>query len=394
LRSLMSDKDETKAPVAEAPAAEAPAADAAETPAADAAEAPAADAVETPAADAAEAPAADAAETPAAEAEDKADPKADKKAAAAAAKAARAEKAAAAKAAKAEKAVATKAARAEKAAERARKKKETLAAKKAAKEAARSKKKGGALNVVYYEAFSGRALPLLRMLAEAKVAYEWTMVNELLSCKGSETTNFAPPVVVDGANTISQTAACCMYVGKKCGFDKVGKHKVDDCVAVQYMLDVVDLSTELLKKKGSMVELKEFFEGDRFKAWMGNIERSIQGPFYFGADRSYVDFFLAAQLEILDAQVLNALAEKVQPLDVYPKITAVKAGITGLESFALDKPLLPASMTLTAEVAAEYVPAEPVAEEAAAEAETPAAEAEPPAAEPTAEAAADEKKAE
>ena len=47
--------------------------------------------------------------------------------------------------------------------------------------------------------------------------------------------------------------------------------------------------------------LKKFIEGARWANLMGNIERSIKGPFYFGADPCCCDFFLLQALDWREA---------------------------------------------------------------------------------------------
>jgi hypothetical protein len=42
-------------------------------------------------------------------------------------------------------------------------------------------------------------------------------------------------------------------------------------------------------------------EGDRFPKQLGNLDRAIVGPFYFGATPSASDFFLCAHVDWAEA---------------------------------------------------------------------------------------------
>jgi hypothetical protein len=72
---------------------------------------------------------------------------------------------------------------------------------------------------------------------------------------------FAPPVVVDGDKTVSQSIACCTYIGKKLGLTE----GLDEDKALQYLLDVIDVFEGGLGKAiaSGAPALKAFVEGDR-----------------------------------------------------------------------------------------------------------------------------------
>ena len=69
---------------------------------------------------------------------------------------------------------------------------------------------------------------------------------------------------------------------------------MDADLAPQYLIDLIDTFEGGLsgaKGKGGAAP-KAFLEGDRWQALAGNVERSIQGPFYFGESPTCVDFFV------------------------------------------------------------------------------------------------------
>ena len=180
------------------------------------------------------------------------------------------------------------------------------------------------------------------MLDEAKIPYEHrSSFPELASVCGAfgctEGDTFAPVVVVDGDESVSQSVAACMFVAKKCGFTPPGGDGAE-AKALQYMLDIVDLFEGGLagsKDKGGAA-LKAFLEGDRFPKQAGNVERAIAGPFFFGDAPSSVDFFLCAQVDWHEAVLLERLAKDkgvADPLAPYAKLRGVVEGIRGLASY-------------------------------------------------------------
>ena len=63
--------------------------------------------------------------------------------------------------------------------------------------------------------------------------------------------------------------------------------------AMQYCSDIVDtFEGNLGKNNEAGPALKAFLEGERWPKLMGNLERGVQGPYFFGAQPSPVDFFL------------------------------------------------------------------------------------------------------
>lgn len=196
----------------------------------------------------------------------------------------------------------------------------------------------GAKLTVYYWPFLGRANGAIRMLEESGHPFELKSdMGDLageLSAFGGMGDTFAPPLVIDGATKVAQTAAVTMYLGEKLGFND----GVQPAKAAQFMLDSADLQTELAKAGADAVTLKAFLQGAdgkpaRFANWMGNIERGIKGPYYFGAKATYVDFHLNGSFEWMEMTTFNPLKAKTGDLLVaYPKISAILQGIRGLAS--------------------------------------------------------------
>jgi glutathione S-transferase len=192
---------------------------------------------------------------------------------------------------------------------------------------------------VYYWPMAGRAGAVLRMLEHAGISYvhksEFPDLASVCSAFGAGADTFAPPVVVDGDLTISQSTACAVYIGQKCNL--VPPEGVNVAKAFQFIGDIVDFYENGLgaaRGKGG-AELKKFLEGDRFRAFASHLERSIQGPFYFGDAPCYVDFFLCASHDWACGTCLDRLkAEKdVDVFAPFVKINGVIDGIRNLESY-------------------------------------------------------------
>ena len=202
----------------------------------------------------------------------------------------------------------------------------------------------------------------MRMLEEAGIDYEHKQefgdIASVSSAFGAKGSAFAPPVVVDGSYVISQSTACALCkltghtkhgreskltlfslnrlrvtdVGKCCGFTK----GMDESKAVQYLIDIVDtFEGGLNKAADSGPTLKEYLEGERFAKQVGNIDRSIKGPFYFGDSPTAPDFFLCNLLDWFDHMLLVRLKEEkgVDALGPFKKIQGVLNGIRNLESY-------------------------------------------------------------
>lgn len=153
---------------------------------------------------------------------------------------------------------------------------------------------------------------------------------------GSAASTFAPPIVKDGDVCLSQTAAVNLHIGTKLGFDKGVPSPAHGVMLMMNMIDFFEGGISTAASKGGK-DLKAFLEGERVQKWIGNLERSIVGPFHYGDSPTYVDFMLCALMDWTDATILNRLkAEK--GVDLFSgssaaKIMGVVNGVRSLESY-------------------------------------------------------------
>jgi len=223
---------------------------------------------------------------------------------------------------------------------------------------------------IYYWNYLGRAAAAIRMCDAAGV--ELTHVSDfetmlsVMSARGMsyEQTEqpipsahdvFAPPILSDGDGMLlGQSVAIQLYLGEKLGFDE---GVPSTAKAVQHMADLNDFLGEVFGKYHDMRALREFNEASRFKAWMGNIERSILGPYYYGARLTYVDFYFLMVLDWVHKIVYDAIEYKAGDLFApYTKVTALRARLHEQPWYALQ---LEALITIpkystTPELAATY----------------------------------------
>ena len=128
-----------------------------------------------------------------------------------------------------------------------------------------------------------------------------------------------------------------MYVGRLCGFDE----GMDEDKAPQLMIDLVDTFENGIGKAAMEggAALKIFLEGkgdgkpSRFAMLMGNLERNVKGPFFFGSKPTPVDFMLTALTDWQDEGKMDRLkVEKgFDPWAAYPKVAGVVAGVRALD---------------------------------------------------------------
>ena len=194
----------------------------------------------------------------------------------------------------------------------------------------------GAVTVYYWPMF-GRAGAAIRMLEHAGVAYtvksEFPDIAGVASAFGCDKHDtFAPPIVLDGDFMISQSTACSLYVGEKCGLAAPNTAK-----CLQHLGDIVDffeLGIGSNKDKGG-AELKKFIEGERITKLLNNLERGVTGPFYYGDKPTVTDFFLCQHVDWCEATLLNRLKDEkgVDIFAAFPKLYGVANGIRGLDSY-------------------------------------------------------------
>jgi len=195
---------------------------------------------------------------------------------------------------------------------------------------------------VYYWPLLGRGAPIFRLLEYKGVDYEWisdkAKMAEICSAFGADKYDtFAPPVVVDGDYVINQSTAATYYLGKKLGMEPAG---FDSAKAFQHLATVVDIfEGGLAGSNGNGPTLKKFLEGGRWASLMANLERGIQGPFYFGAEPSCVDFFLFAHLDNAIATVFAPVKAKygVDAMAPYAKCLAIHAALSSTDAYKASK---------------------------------------------------------
>ena len=211
---------------------------------------------------------------------------------------------------------------------------------------------------IKYWPILARGSGLYRMMAEKGQDFE--VINDMnqFGCAlfGAETTNLAPPILVDGELTISQSVPCHLYLGRKLGYD-AGIDVPE--VAIQYMEDLNDLHTELNRAanpSGSaaddVAELKELITGGRFLKILCAINRSIKGPYYFGAEPTYVDFYACGVFEMCEGKWLTPLTPYSGDTiaEHAPKLKVVLSSIRQLGLEKLPKvPQVPPAFVLSAE---------------------------------------------
>jgi len=195
---------------------------------------------------------------------------------------------------------------------------------------------GGGKIIVYYWPMLGRAGPVIRMLEHTQTPYEHRGPPDLMAmCSAMAGTGdtFAPPVVVDGDYAISQSVACALYIGKRVGLTPKG---YDEFKAVQYMNDIVDtFDNGFAKNNEDGPTLKKFLTGERWPKLMGNIERAIKGPYYFGAQPCCVDFFLCHVIDWRNVGTFDRLSKQtgVDYWAPYPKVATACAAIRAFPAY-------------------------------------------------------------
>lgn len=190
-----------------------------------------------------------------------------------------------------------------------------------------------------------RGASLVRMLEHTGTPYEYisdaSRFGEVMSRWGAEGDVFAPPVVVDGDVVISQSTACAFYLGKRLELIPTG---FDEFKAMQYLTDIVDtFEGNLGKNNEHGPTLRKFLEGERWAQLMGNLERGIKGPYYFGDTPCCVDFFLAAHLDWRATSLFVPLKERhgVDALAPFPKVLGVYDLLKNFDSWKNFKTISP-----------------------------------------------------
>ena len=100
--------------------------------------------------------------------------------------------------------------------------------------------------VIHYWSILARASGLFRMCVEKNVPFEHQKDMKKFGAAffGADSSNLAPPIIVDGDLTLSQSSACHMYLGKKLGFTTGIDTPEAEARAIQCMIDLEDLHSE------------------------------------------------------------------------------------------------------------------------------------------------------
>merc|ERR1712100_277510 len=127
---------------------------------------------------------------------------------------------------------------------------------------------------IYYWPMHGRASACFRICDYAGIEYthksEFPEIASVGGAFGAESTTFAPPIVVDGDYTVSQSTAAAMYCGNKVGI----LEGVDMFKAFQLCADLIDTFEGCVEKAANGPDLKGVLEGDRLPKLLGNLERN------------------------------------------------------------------------------------------------------------------------
>ena len=213
--------------------------------------------------------------------------------------------------------------------------------------------------VIKYWGILARARGLFQMCLEKDQPFEHRTEMAGMGCAffGAESTNLAPPVLVDGDLTLSQSVACYTYLGKKLGFTSGIDGPRSEARALQYMEDLNELHTEITQKafasKTDVAALQTYLGDKRYKARLQAINRAVSGEFFFGSEPSYVDFYADAVLTMCEAKFLNPIKPKSgDTLETFaPKLVAAVAAIRGRPAAAKlpDLPWVPDSIVISEE---------------------------------------------
>jgi len=217
----------------------------------------------------------------------------------------------------------------------------------------------GELTLYYWPAVA-RVGAALRMLHESKTPFTWKTefddFKAVSSGWGAPTTTYAPPILKDGESLISQSLAIAVHVGRRCGYDK---GIPCSSKALQFMGDAYDFWEEATKHSKDLAGLNAFLKAPPGEGkiawcdeWLNNFENSIQGPFYYGEQVTYVDFWTTQTFDWVDFLLFKPLTVC---LAKYPKLSGMLAGTRALGAGGFqDKPIAPATYAVCEQLAADF----------------------------------------
>ena len=103
---------------------------------------------------------------------------------------------------------------------------------------------------------------------------------------------------------------------------------------MQILADLIDTFEGLVGKPDSGAGLKAVLEGNRLPKLLGNLERNVKGPYFFGEKPSVPDFVLTALVDWSEITTCNVLKDKGVAIPWQTgKLDGVVSAIRGLESY-------------------------------------------------------------
>ena len=142
---------------------------------------------------------------------------------------------------------------------------------------------------------------ILRMCEDSKAPVTCAVIDDEKQVRQQGHTSgqgdtFAVPIVEYGGTRISQSVTATAFAGETLGFAADAPLK-----AVQYMLDLRDFVSNADPSIDGL-DVDKFdglVQSGRVDDWLGQFERSIVGPYYFGASATYVDYYLWSMMRWL-----------------------------------------------------------------------------------------------
>jgi len=160
----------------------------------------------------------------------------------------------------------------------------------------------------YWQGFTARAEPILLLLEDAGVEYEY--ITEDAKKKTNKTSSYishAFPVLEKGGFTVSQTTAIMQYLGAVHGYN--GRTPEEEANVLQVALNAADLWVEGYYTRSGVASLgltsdngKTFWQGKRGEVWLKLLEKNLQatdGDYFFGANPTYADFCVFNAINVI-----------------------------------------------------------------------------------------------
>jgi len=173
--------------------------------------------------------------------------------------------------------------------------------------------------VYYWGNIMYRAAPLMLMLEDAGVQWEWQP-----PMNRPEDSSFAVPTLEssDGA-VVGQAVSALAYAGKKLGYVIETENDEEWAVLLQAALDAADFISELSNPSENMFECNfpTCSPGvSRAEMWFNYLEGRVAGPYMMGEDIKFADFEVFTALTLW-SKMHGEKADEV--LAKYPKLTGL-----------------------------------------------------------------------